>query len=529
MLLPSRFFDDKILATWLGEDIKVLCNLTVALCHSSASWKVNDLLSKFKRNELGGGSLPNYLRWVAYNKVSIDSLDVWVVDIGRFPFSDQQLTAHSFHSVRSLEISGCRRDDDVSPELLRQFLAMFPSLKKFTGGESTTDQHLDVLREMGYNLSELMLTECPKLSATAISLLIRSIASSLEVLHCNYLDDHVLNILSRKKSKWKCRRLHTLQMDCRHVLKPVHIFDFCRSVGGTLRSLWLEIDLDNLPDDDHNCLTSQLAKEIAKECKQLTSFHYGSLVDGDDLAVILKSAPQIHELTAGDENVFTFSTETNSWTIETIEAAAVSSISAPVSHLRLCDHEGINSDWFYFLAVQFGKHLIELSCALDKKVDDRMMLWVLPLLSNIEEFEFYTTSGFCFIGDYVANNITEATLSLLPTCCPKIKNLSIQAKIADAGMCSILDGYKGSNLSELRLAGCTLLTDVTLKKIADTFPAIHHLNMKHTSITKETVLTLFCTKLLPVKDMLLPEAIPPREEMDWVCKEYHRFLGIHQV
>lgn len=138
----------------------------------------------------------------------------------------------------------------------------------------------------------------------------------------------------------------------------------------------------------------------------------------------------------------------------------------------------------------------------DVDVNDDTMANVLSLMPNLESF-YVGVGGFGEEGEN--GDITDASLTLLPANCPKLIQLEICAKVSDQGMCAILDGYRGNNFKVLKLTNCRQLTDITLNKVADTFPDIEWLEMDGTSVNKETVANLIAAKKLRVKKIGCPD------------------------
>lgn len=212
---------------------------------------------------------------------------------------------------------------------------------------------------------------------------------------------------------------------------------------------------------------------------------------------MLADAPNMRDLTLGMSK-FTF-TESKGWEIDiqnddtAVVKEAISGFSGNVSGFSF-KHK-LNNKLFRSLVTKFGANLTYLFCCSDENVNDNTLAYILPRLSNLETFCFGASDA----------RVTDKSLRLLPVYCPKITVLELCANISDECMCAILDGYKGAGMKELKLGYCKLLTDLTLLKIADTFPDLECLNVNDTSVKKETVVRLIAAKKLRAKKLRCPE------------------------
>lgn len=486
------------------DHAKGLSTLDVAFCNHSMRSDILRYLTQCNPKQLGYGAsfahVGEYLNWLTIRNVpGMSELDVRPADIPNIvqhltrPMP--QITKLSFNDKLPLSC-------DVITSIAA-FIACFPALAEIECGircaDVMSDHHLKEFVHMRCPLKTLTVVSCSKVSASMLSLVISAVASTLQELTCDALDDTSLDCLARE-----LKNLRTLSLGCDHIQSLSSLQQFLQCVSSSLTSLTI-FHIDHQFGAPFNDAHIEIITAAAARLKYISVGDYEDVdvpaLTAMSLQYTLANNPNMKHVTLRGTKINVKQRHNNGDVIVELRCGQYDGGNefiagfCSVDHLMVqslleCwDGEGYSSTTLRLIGNRWGKELKEFECLFDDSVldaDFQHFLLCCPAIISMDLSH--------------STSISDNGLAMLPMFCCKLEVLEINAfdLLTNDGMRRILQGYQRFNtLKELSLYNCHLGVQ-TLEYIAENCPQLRVLRLIDVNICEEDVETLINEGKLPM-------------------------------
>lgn len=522
-----------ILEDFVGVDVQGMSALDVALCNHQLREGMLAALKRININEAVAvlvHELAGYLTWISSRQVNVKFL---VVDPHDIPpgDGDQRLSVDVMVPIQFLTFLDRRQEVPVhcSALSLTVLLCCCPMLLSVdcSGWPAISNEQFTALQCIRQGrlvpVQVLNLTNCSALDPHGLLRAADQLCGGLIILYCDVLDDESLPLLATV-----CCSLQFLQIAGNRISSADSILRFCAANAADLQWLVLRHAHDQEVMSSNVLITDLVLQDIARACPLLKGFicvhsRYCSATFADSLQHLLSHCPSIHlvelpyaqihltESSMGKVCDVTFYPSP----LTALLPADLTALTLPMHSFSA--HHGdmlLNSNMLTLLTNKVGEALVDLDISSTEDVQESILLSLLARCPNLTSLMLHCESW-----------LTEDTLGMLPSYCPKLIVLSIcccSELITDSALTCMLQKYKPADaLRHLSFDRSPALTDVTLLKVAELFPDLLSLGLEAAALTKEVVLDLIVSGKLRVKNIRCAER-------EWLGQQLKK-AGFHHL
>lgn len=502
-----------IIIEWLNTNGEALSTLDVAYCgHNTRREWLNLLPCLTLANPPIKQALDAFLAWVNTRKLKMDAI---TVDLSSVSVLDRsELLPFIFPTVATVQLTNTK--DVRNSYGLAELIALCPYITTLNA-EACLGIQLLALVDTAAPIRELRLQKYLGTAAPVVALCIK-LCTTLEVLHCDVLDDVSIGLLSRR-----CKHLKTIIWSLEHLTQTDTLLEFF-AANPALQHIECA-PLNPTPTAPiYNQISDSFVGKMTTLCPNLLQLRlrHRTMLDFRALPVILQNCFHIRVVYIVG-TLLRFEKQTNGQSYCIIAAiniayptatfaALLDALPCPIYEFggEDCRCIGIDVGALNLLVDRHGSSLKKIWLIAEKREEEAVsrMISRCPNLASLRLFTWVDT-----------NTLPVDSWRNLAKHCPNLQQVALNkcaVQFTNAIVIAGLEGFRHDSLTCIGLESFPLVTNAVLDMIEEQFPHMQVLFLEGTSVTKERALQ-YIIKHQQVSLRIL--GLPDRDDEGWYRSE----------